>query len=106
MDAMKPSKRQLCRQAMKAPLNLTALPPAGEGRDEGENRSAFGGFKARGAPWVYTEEPVPKGSCYRTLLNGTINSGEPVYPSVASRHLPFARGGAWGPKRHRTSPSS
>ena len=31
MDAMKPSKRQLCRQAMKTPLNLTALPIKGEG---------------------------------------------------------------------------
>ena len=50
MDAKKPSKRQLCRQGMKMPLNLTALPLAGEGRGEGEIDGAFARTKAPETP--------------------------------------------------------
>ncbi len=47
MDAMKPSKRQLCRQAMKASLNLTALPAKGEGEKSVVSYQTYGSNDTR-----------------------------------------------------------
>ncbi len=49
---MKTLKRPFCRQGMKAPLNLTALPLAGEGRGEGEIAGDFARSKAHETPAV------------------------------------------------------
>ena len=47
MDAMKPSKRQLCRQGMKMPLNLTALPARGAGEKSVVSYQTYGSNDTR-----------------------------------------------------------